>query len=142
MPTTAFLGQFTQLKRGDGASPEVFTNIYETVSIGGFGQSNDLVEATHLLSTAKEFINGMADGVEFPVVVNYKPTDATHVGLMSDCINKVSNRNFKWVIPTSPSLTWSFAAIVRAWAVQNTTANEPFRVSFTLKVSGAITGPA
>jgi len=140
MATTAQLGSQTLLKRGDGASPEVFTTVYEVVSIGDFGAENDLVEATHMLSTSKEYIYGLADGVELPVVVNYKSTDTTHTGLLTDQSSKVT-RNFKITLPTGLGGTsFSFAALVKGWRL-SFMPNEVVHASFTLKLSGSITGP-
>jgi Lambda phage tail tube protein, TTP len=140
MATTAILGSQTTLQRGDGASPENFVNVYEVVTISEFGQQNDLVEATHLLSAAKEYIYGLADGVEPVVTVNYKPTDPTHQGLQSDQANRVT-RNFKIKLPTSPVLTFSFAALVRGWRL-NFSSNEPIHEVFNLKITGPILGPS
>ena len=67
MATVAFLGSQTLLKIGNAASPEVFTTIGEVTSIGAIGQRNDLVEVTHMLSTAKEYIGGLPDGQEVEV---------------------------------------------------------------------------
>jgi hypothetical protein len=140
MATTAILGSGTTLQRGDGASPEVFTTVYEVVTLTEIGQQNDLVEATHLLSTAKEYVYGLADGVEPTLTVNYKPTDPTHVGLNADQQNRVT-RNFKLKLPTSPVLTFSFAAIVRGWRL-NFSSNEIIHETFTLKITGPIVGPS
>jgi hypothetical protein len=139
MATSAILGSGTLLKRGDGASPEVFTTIFEVVSIGDFGQENPLVEATHMQSSAREYIYGLPDGVEVPVVVNYKPDNTTHINMLSDQANRVT-RNFKLVLPTSPAQTFSFSALVRSWRL-NFTSADVIHASFTLKISGVITGP-
>lgn len=141
MSTSAQLGLGTLLKRGDGASPEVFSTVLEVISIGDFGQENPLVKVTHMNSTAEEYIYGIPDGVEIPVVVNYKPTDTTHIGLLADQSNKVT-RNFKLVLPTGMgSLTFSFASLVRAWKL-NFMPGDVIHASFTLKISGAIIGPS
>ena len=134
--TTAILGAGTTLKRGDGGSPENFTSIYEVVSITEIGQQNDLVEATHLLSPAKEYIYGLADGVAPTVVVNFKPGDATQTGLESDQANRVT-RNFKLVVPSSPVVTYSFASLVNGWHL-NFEANTPIHETFNLKITGPI----
>jgi len=139
--TTAFKGALAQLKMGDGASPENFPTTYEVVSIGELGQDNDLLEATHLLSTAKEYIAGLPDGIELSIVVNYKPTDPTHVALMTAAMGALT-KNFKYQLPPGGgSLTFSFAGVARNWRIGPAVSNEIFHASFTLKVSGAITGP-
>lgn len=141
MTTSAFIGSQTQLKIGDGASPEVFTLIGEVVSIGDFGQENDLVEATHFQSTAKEYLYGLPDGVELPVVANYLPTNAQQVATLAAQAAKTT-KNFKLVLPTlgGGGLTFSFAALIKGWKVPMSP-NEAMRMTFGLKISGAITGP-
>lgn len=140
MATTAFIGSGSLLKLGDGASPEVFSTIYEVRNIGDLGQENDLIEATHMLSTAKEYIYGLADGVELPVVVSYKPTDTSHVALLAAQAARTT-KNFKLTMPSGGgSLTFSFSALIRGWKLP-LSPNEIAEMTFTLKISGAITGP-
>lgn len=141
MSTSAFLGSGTLLKIGDGASPEVFTTIGEVTSIGNFGQENDLVEVTHLQSTAKEYIYGLPDGVEVPIACNYLPTNAQQVALLAAQAARTT-KNFKLVMPSGGgSLTFSFAALARKWDL-NFTPNDGVKLNAGLKISGAITGPA
>lgn len=140
MTTTAQIGSQTLLRRGDGNSPEAFTTVYEVVSIGNVGQENDLIEATHMQSTNKEFIYGLSDGLEIPVVVNYKPADSTHAGLITDNRSKVV-RNFKLTMPSGLGGTsFTFSAIVKGWNLAFMP-NEVVHASFTLKVTDAIVGP-
>ena len=140
MATTAFLGAGTLLKIGDGASPEVFTTIYEVVSIGDFGQENALIDVTHMQSTALEYIYGLPDGVELPVVVNYNPTNATHVSVLAAQAAKTT-KNMKLTLPSGAgSVTFSFAALIKGWKLP-LTPNTAGQMTFNLKISGAITGP-
>lgn len=141
MTTTAYLTQGLALKVGNGASPEVFTTIYEVRTIGDFGQENDLIEVTHMQSLAKEFIYGMAEGVEFPLTVNYKPTDTTHVALLAAQAAKTT-LNFKMVEPSGGGgLTWSFSSLVKGWRLPAPGPNNERLMNFNMKISGAITGP-
>jgi hypothetical protein len=140
MTTTAFLGSGSLLKIGDAASPEVFTTIYEVTDIGDFGQENDLVEVTHMQSTAKEYIYGLADGVEFGVSVNYNPTNATHVALLVAQAARTT-KNMKLTLPSGGgSLTFSFAALIKGWRLP-LGPNAAGVMTFNLKLSGSITGP-
>lgn len=142
MTTSAFKGSQTLFKIGDAASPEVFTTIGEVVSIGALGQKNDLIEVTHMLSTAKEYIGGLPDGVEIAVMCNYLPTNAQQVAAIAK-VAAGTTANFKYVMPSGGgSLTFSFAALVLGWQVGPATPNEATHLELTLKVSGSITGPA
>lgn len=137
MALFATTGAGIKLQRGDGASPEVFTTILEEVTIANFGALSQLVEATHLLSAAKEFLYGLAEGSEMKVTCNYLITDATHTNMIADQTNKVT-RNFKLIFPTSPNKTFSFAALVLGWNLPSIEPNTPVHIEFTLKISGAI----
>ena len=77
MTTGASAGKKVRIKRGDGGSPEAFTNIAEVTSIGEFRISKDMLEATHLESAMREFIYGLKSGGQLPIECNFLPTDAT-----------------------------------------------------------------
>lgn len=137
MALQATTGAGIKLQRGDGASPEVFTTILEEVSIANFGALSALIEATHLLSAAKEFLYSLAEGSEMTLTCNYVVTEITQINMISDQTNKVT-RNFKLVFPTSPNKTFSFAALVLGWNLPTITPNDPVHIVFTLKISGSI----
>lgn len=138
MTTAATLVSGTLFQRGDGVSPEVFTTLGEVTSIGDFGEDNDLIEVTHMLSSAKEYIYGLADGVEFSVVVNFL-ADTTQDNMALDRTNKVT-RNFKIVLSNGLG-TFTFAALVRGVRYHLPSPNEAKRATYTLKMSGGLTGP-
>lgn len=140
MATSAMLSAGAYLKVGNGASPEVFTTIGENVSVGTFGQTNDLIDVTHLESTAKEYIYGLPDGIELPVVCNYLPTGAQQVALLQAQSSRTT-KNFKLMVPTSPATAFSFSALTRGWGIPVAT-NTGLQITFTLKITGSITGPA
>lgn len=142
MATSAFIGSQSLIKIGDGASPEVFTTIGEVTTFGALGQRNDLIEATHMLSTAKEYVYGLADGVEIPVETNYLPTNAQQVAALAAQAAKTT-KNFKYTLPSGGgSLTFSFSALILGWNVGPTTPNAITKLNLTLKISGSVTGPA
>lgn len=138
MSTTATLGN-ALLKRGDGNSPEAFTTLYEVTSIGDFGETSDLVEVTHMLSTQKEFIHGLADGSEFTVTTNYLYSTSTHAALVTDVRNKTA-RNFQLFLPNL-SVKFYFSALVRSWNLTGLTPNTAMNMVFGFKLTGGVTGP-
>ncbi len=139
MTTAAFLGSQTLLQVGDGASPEVFTTIGEVVSISPLAQKKDLVEVTHLLSTAKEFIGGLSDGQEITITCNLLQTNAQQVALLLAASTVSTAKNFKYKLPSGGgSLTSTFSAIVLSSAIGPTTPNTATQVTFGVKVSGPI----
>lgn len=140
MSTEAWKGSQTLLKLGNAASPEVFTTVFEVTSIGEIGQENDLLEATHMLSTAKEYIGGLPDGVEFQVAVNFKPTDTGHLALLT-AQSAGTSRNFELVLPAgASSRKFVFSALVKGWRLP-LQPNVVGTMTFNLKITGAIVGP-
>ncbi len=141
MATSAFLGSQTLLKLGNGSSPEVFTTIGEVTSIGALGQRNDLVEVTHMLSVAKEYISGLPDGQEMEVVCNWLPTNTQQRNAITQ-VTTGTAVNWRYVMPSGGgSLTFSFAALILGWQVGPATPNEAYKLTLQLKISGGISGP-
>jgi hypothetical protein len=137
VPTDAFIGSQVLLKVDTVA-------VFEVTNIGEFGQETDLIEATHLASLAKEYVYGLADGVEFPVTVNYSPSDATHKSLIAAQQTRTL-KAIQVVFPPPPyanSETISFSGLVRVSRVGPITANAVVNATFAIKISGAITWPA
>ena len=140
--TAGFTGGLT-FSRGDGASPEVFTAVEELGSLSNVGQTNPLIDMTSHDSTAREYIAGLPDGQEITVECKRVHT-ASNVqsSLVTDVINKVT-RNFRVALVdsrSSPNLTvtYDFAAVCLSWSVAPSF-DEGNMISFTLKISGAIT---
>lgn len=111
----------TVLKRGDGASPEVFTAIAELTDINGLDLKMDVVEITHLTNAWKERKGTLLDAGEIKISGNFIPTDTTQrfatSGLGLDLVNKTL-RNFKLVFPDGGSTTWTFTALVIAFSIK------------------------
>ena len=116
--TNAILGFGVKLKMGDGADPEVFTDIGEIRGDFTVGQSINLVDATNHQSPTNaaglpfmEYISGAIDGEEITFGVNYDPDGATHdstTGIRSKYGQTV---NFELHEPGSTNKE-SFSAIV------------------------------
>jgi predicted secreted protein len=124
----------TQLLRGDGASPEVFTAIANVVSIEGPEVERETLDMTaHDTPDGwREFVGGLKDGGEVSVEVNYDP--ALHDDLIDD-FDDPAPRNWKIVFPTSPSVEWEFAAVLTGFSSQ-APHDDKLSAEITLKVSG------
>ena len=140
MTTIAVIGYGTLLKKGDGASPEVFTTVAAVTSIGGPNLQADDIEVTDMESPSgyKEYISGLKDGGTVDFEINFNPTNSTHTGLFDDQVAGTS-RNWKIVFPSSVSnMTFSFAGTVKTFNL-NTDPNTQLSASISIKVSGAPT---
>ena len=79
-----FIGAGTVFSRGDGASPEVFTDVGDVLSVVGLGGVKDEVEITNLGSVAKQFVSALADFGEVQLELNWNLQEAAHVLHRSD----------------------------------------------------------
>ena len=139
--SSATLGLGTLIKKGDGASPEVFTTIAEVGTITGPSQSSEFVQVTNQDSTAHEYIAGIIDPGEISFTTNYIPQNATHKALLVDFKDK-SKDNYELVFPTgNAGDKWTFAAAVTGAEV-TAPIDGPLQLSVTLKVTGAVTYPS
>jgi len=135
----AFRGGIT-VKRGDGRSPtETFTLLGEVYSMSGLGKTNALLDVTNFDSAgSREYISGLADGQEITIECNYLPANAQQSGLVDDVDDK-TNRNLEIEITDGVTTkTFAFAVTPLSWVV-NPAEEDKNTISYTLKISGAIT---
>lgn len=139
MATASFTGGLT-FKMGDGASPEVFTAIEEVRSLGGFGKTNPLIDATSHDSTAKEYIAGLADGAEITVeCLRVHESPASEQDDLITAVNNGTTKNFQVILTNGTlSKTYSFAAVCLSWNI-TPSYDDANMISFSLKISGDIT---
>ena len=139
--SAATLGLGTLIKKGNAASPEVFTTIAEVGTITGPSQSSEFVQVTNQDSSAHEFIAGIVDPGEITFSVNYAPQNATHQALLTDFGDKSSD-NYELVFPTGNAADkWEFAAAVTGAEV-TAPIDGPIQLSVTLKVTGSVSYPS
>jgi hypothetical protein len=137
MSQNAVLTQGTQLLRGDGAAPEVFSNIPEIISISGPDATKAEIRVTDLGSTAEEFVGGLADFGRMSIEMYYRGTLLIHQQLFADFKNPTSPiRNFKLAFTNGKF--WNFAASVFAFPM-SIQPNETDKVTMTLRLSGTVT---
>jgi hypothetical protein len=129
----------TLLKRGDGASPETFTTLAGVTNINPPQLTSDALDVTdHSSGGYKKFIQGLKDGGEVSVDINYDPAETTQKasgsGLLADW-QAGTVRNWKISFPVSPTVDWTFAAFVKDFkAKANVT--DKLQATVTFKVSG------
>lgn len=140
MATGAFIGGEgnVSLKIGDGAGSEVFTALEEVTSISGLGEANELVEATHFASDAKEYIAGLADGQEITVECNLVQGATQQAAVLAKVKAKENGNVQIDITDGSTSDTYSFEVTYLSWSITPSIA-ERMTLSFTMKISGEIT---
>lgn len=137
MSTNALDAQGVVLKIGDGASPEVFTEIQEVKSIAGPGGSAADIDVTDLSSTGKEFKVGLMDEGEVSFDIHYIPSETTHASLRTARAARTL-KNFQIVFTDTPATTWTFAAYVKGFQMSSAV-DQVITATVTLRVTGSIT---
>jgi len=135
MTTSARIGWNTILKRGNGATPEVFTSLGEVTGISDIGESRPTHTVTHMESPEgkDDTILGNAAPSEMSVTLNFLPGSTAQQGLKDDFDNQ-TQRNFQLNHPDPAVSAWTFTARVSAYRV-NIEAATPRSISFTLSIS-------
>jgi hypothetical protein len=139
MTTKATLGYGAQIRRGDGGAPENFTAIPEVNALKGPGIKVDTKDVTSQSSASatKENIAGLIDSGQVTFDFNWIPGDATHAGILNDCISRTL-RNFQLALPASIGLKWSFSAYVIGFDPSVPT-DEKCMATVTLDITGPAT---
>lgn len=139
MSTGAFISGYT-FSRSNGDSPDTYTDFPEVIELSGFGQSNELVEATHFQSNGvREYINGLSDGQEFTLTCNRLPDNSTQSIAIADVGNK-SGRTYRIVENDGRGNveTFTFHAVPMSWDV-GPAVDDRATIVFGFKISGPIT---
>lgn len=128
----------TELKIGDGGSPENFTTIAEVVEVTGPPLSADTADTTNHDSTDayEESVVTVLRTGEVTFDINYLPTDSTHdasSGLLNDYENK-TKRNFEVIFSNDSNTKWSFSAYVTGFE-PSAPHDDKLDASVTLKVT-------
>jgi predicted secreted protein len=126
----------TTLKIGDGASPEVFSDIAEVTNISGPGMSMDTIDVTNHGSAGgwKEYAGGLLDGGEVKLELNFLPAD-TSQKLLATTLAARTKKNFKLEFPDTANTTWSFSAFVTNFE-PSAPVDGKLGASVTLKITG------
>lgn len=124
----------TQLQRGDGALPEVFTAIANVTNISGPGLEREVMDVTAHDSPDQweEAIGGIKRSGEVSLDINYDPS--VHNSLLAD-FDDQDPRNYKLVFPDTPPSIWTFKAILKGFE-PDAPHDDKLAASITFKVSG------
>lgn len=142
--TDAFVGN-TILWRGDGASPENFTQVCMVFGISGLGEANEQIEATTFCSGGvKEYIAGLADGTEFNLELNFIAKATADRAIQAQFIDDVKRkltRSFELRVDGDNDgvvdMTFHVRATALSWTL-NPSPSAKNSISFGLKISGGI----
>ena len=123
------------VKRGDAASPEVFTAIGEVTGVPTVNPSRSMRDVTNLTHTGHRFKPGLVNGGTMAIPMNFDKADTGQTGLRTDFDGK-TERNFQIVLnDTSPFTTVSFAAFVEELEALGAAVDEVIPFAVTLRVN-------
>lgn len=131
------IGNDLRFQVGDGSSPEVFSDMCAVVDFGSVGEEKTLVDVTALCDPARRYRNGLADGVEIPLQVNFIQGDIDIRSLYQDFRNDLVRRFRIAIVGSSPEEYFEFSAIVRGWNLAGPI-GEKAAMTFTLKITGDV----
>lgn len=135
MVSSAKTGYGTLFGIGDGATPEVFTNLAEVLDVTPPNEQTDKVEVTHMQSPdqTKEFIPGMTDPGQCSFDINFLPgvDDDAAIQLLR---HPSGVQNFQITFPNGA--TWTFAGFLTDYAPK-APVNDRMRATVTFKVTGS-----
>lgn len=139
MTTAANISNF-KFKLGTTASPQVLTDIEEVLSVSGVGKTNQLLDVTNFDSDAgtREYIAGLAEGDEITVECNYKPGGTMQTVAMASVDSGLTKMAKLLYSGSSPNRSWSFNVVCLGYTVVPSS-TEQNRITFTYKISGAVT---
>ncbi|MCH7573616.1 MAG: hypothetical protein IIA59_00665 [Candidatus Marinimicrobia bacterium] len=138
-----------QLERGDGASPEVFTEIVQLLDIKPPGMSLGKTDTTFHDGAGWEtsIPSLLKHPGEVAIKVGYDPAAATHKfasgGLIYDAITTTTVGNWKIQMPESSSVYFTFAGYISEIDFDNVVVDDDgiMIMNATLVVTAAITYP-
>jgi predicted secreted protein len=129
----------TQVKRGDGGSPETFTKIAEVKSVKGPSQDVNVIDVSNFDSPNgyEEYAVGLKKGGVLQCSVNLIPQDSVYKLLLADFESRRIG-NYQVILPDASSTTGSFTAFV-AKLDRTLDVKQVMEVAIDLQITGAIT---
>ncbi|MDB4312007.1 phage tail protein [bacterium] len=133
------LSQGTGIYISDLASPEVFSEIGQVMTISGPDGSASEIDVTNLSSTAKEFVIGLPDegSVSLEVSFDYQSATAGHDTLHTARISQIL-QHFQIRLSDSPRTVVDFQAYVTQFSL-SLGVDDKVQATFGLRITGAAT---
>jgi len=138
MPSSARIGYGTILKKGDGGSPESFTDYgFEINSVDGVGFSREAIDATHMQSASgyREYVGGLKTQSPFTVEVNWVATGTGAIQTLVEATSPLGN--WQILFPDNSSVT--FSAMITEFKLGGETPDGKQTATVSFTPSGAPT---
>lgn len=132
--SNALIGAGTELRLGDGASPEVFTKVAEVTQLGEVGQTAPEVDVTPIDATERVFIGGLKEGNSVGFTLSYVAANENHKTLR-DSLGDRKNFEVEWADGSKAGIT----LVINNFARGETTAEGVMTATLEGRISGEIT---
>lgn len=134
--TAADTGLGSKFSIGNGAGPEVFTDVAEVVDITPPEQMVGTTDATHMQSPNgnKEYIATLGDQGPADITVNYVPGGAAETALLAALAARAP-KNYRITFPSTN--TWTFGAIMTSFKPGQLTPDGKMTATASFQPTGA-----
>ncbi len=131
------IGNDFRFQLGNGASPEVFSDMCSVVDVSGIGEESPLIDTTSLCDQARTYRRGLPDGLESPLQVNFIQGD-TQIQTFYNAYKNKTTLNLRMMIAdSSPDEYVELSVIVRGWSF-GAPVGEKSTMTFTMKATGDV----
>lgn len=96
--TQAQVANFSKFLRGDGGTPEFFSELAEVYDIGMGASTAPDIDVTHLQSTAREKRGGLPDFGTATVSMNFRQGDPVQEAMEDEAGQNIT-RNYRILLP-------------------------------------------
>jgi hypothetical protein len=137
------IGNDWKVQLGNDDSPIVWSDLCSAFDFGSIGEEKPLVDVSTYCDDARAYRNGLADGVEIPLQLNYIPGDELARQLYTafkndEIVNvRIVKKPEEDDSPEEELEAFVFGATVRAWNVTGPIGDKSV-LQYTLKVSGEV----
>jgi predicted secreted protein len=135
--SNAIPGSKVVLKRGDGATPEVFSEVAEVKGVTGPSMTSGVVDVTSFSSpdNYREFMATLKDPGQLTFMINFNPSLANH-GLLKDDFDDQLVYKYKLEFPDADATTVVLPCILTGLEI-SAELEQAVQANVTLKITGA-----
>lgn len=136
--TSGIKSHTTKIGIGDGASPEVFSNLTEGYVVPAFGGTKGLIDfSNHDTVDMKDYqVQDLAEGDQMECEANYIPGNVNQ-GLFKTAYDNETEDNYRVLM--RDGTTFVFAGRCLGWHVDPSELDGKVKIKFSVKVTGTIT---
>lgn len=136
----AINSQGSKISHSNGGSPTVYNYLEQVTKISGPDGSAALIDVSHLLSTRKEYLPGLADNGQIQLECNF--TGGTEQLALFDMFNTTADpQQFRIEIPKDSTKTlfhqFDFNALVLKWGLADAVDSKVV-LNVTLQTTGGV----